>query len=104
MKKQLKYCLLMFVLWASCITGCKKADTPVIAGHTYTVQRNVFNTGAWQPMDTLYAYRVYFNAGEGLNYCDCGGPGQGDLHALKGAKIDSLNGTVLWHLPTDDLQ
>jgi len=95
----MKKLLIIVLLFAS----CKKEQKPIVAGGTYTVIPGNFSGGVWQPKDTLYAYSIYFNAAAGLNYCSCGGPGKGTPVTVGGAKPDSLNGTVLWDLPVDDL-
>jgi len=84
------------------LTACKKEQKPVVAGGTYRVKGDIFNRGTFQPLDTLYAYSIYFNNAEGLFYCRCGGPSTGT--PLGTGKVDSLNSQPLWFIPTDDLK
>ncbi len=84
------------------LTACKKDDISIISGHTYRVKPNIFNTGVFQPKDTLYANSIYYNEAAGINYCRCTGPSKGTL--LSKVKPDSLNGNLLWLIPTDDLK
>lgn len=76
---------------------------PAIPGHTYHIQPHVFNSGVWQPVDTVYAYYFYTPA-DGLLRCACVGPGAGKINEVKNAHIDSLHGSVNWELPVDDLK
>src|SRR6202041_2874160 len=100
-KRAKRNCIIAAIFFAIVIlfVGCKKEHKPIVKGGTYRVQSNVFNTGVWQPLDTLYANSIYFNNAAGLWYCQCLGPANGITPIMgQGAKIDSLNGTVEWFI------
>lgn len=62
--------LLLLSLLFLCLSACKK-DTIIQTGRSYHVKGDIFNRGAYQPVQPVQVNELYIDPASGLPYAHC---------------------------------